>query len=45
MQVVRGDKAGLGLDEARAELDRLASEDGDVEIALQWTITTRVADA
>ena len=45
MQVVRGDKAGLGLDEARAELDRLASEDGDVEVALQWTITTRVADA
>ena len=45
VEVVRGAKSGLGLDEARTELDRLAIANGEVEVALQWTITTRTNDA
>ncbi|MEJ7787970.1 MAG: hypothetical protein WKF96_24475, partial [Solirubrobacteraceae bacterium] len=45
VSVARGTKAGLGLDEARTELDRLAAEDGEVEVSIAWTITTRTPDA
>lgn len=45
VSVVRGTKAGLALDEARSELDRLADADGEVEVSIAWTITTRTTDA
>ena len=43
--VVRGDRAGLAIDEARTELDRLAQEEGEVQVDLRWTITTKTQDA
>lgn len=44
VSVSRGSKAGLALDEARAELDKLAGEDGEVEVSIAWTVTTRTTD-
>ena len=43
--VVRGDRAGLAIDEARTELERLAQEEGEVQVDLRWTITTKTQDA
>jgi len=43
--IVRGERAGLGVAEAREELDRLAGEDGEVQVDLSWTITTTTSDA
>ena len=45
VSVVRGDKSGLDLDEARRELDRLSAEEGEVQVDLRWTITTKSVDA
>lgn len=45
VNVVRGDRTGLGIDEARTELDRLAEQDGEVQVDLRWTITTKTQDA
>lgn len=42
--VVKGDKSGLGVEDARAELDRLAAEQGEIQVDLRWTITTRTTD-
>lgn len=44
-RVERDAKAGLGLDEARAELDRLDGLDGEIEVTLEWTITTSTPEA
>jgi hypothetical protein len=41
---VRGDRSGLDLDEARRELDRLSTEEGEVQVDLRWTITTKSVD-
>ena len=43
--VVRDSREGLAIDEARTELDRLAHEDGEVQVDLRWTITTKTQDA
>ena len=45
VSVLRGEKPGLRLAEARAELDRLAEQDGEVQVDLRWTITTRTTEA
>jgi len=45
MKVVRGERAGLVIDDARAELDRLAEQDGEIQVDLRWTITTKTQDA
>ena len=45
VHVARGDRSGVGIDEARAELDRLAQEDGYIRVDLHWTITTKTQDA
>jgi hypothetical protein len=45
VSVVRGDRSGLAIDEARSELDRLAEQDGEVQVDLRWTITTETQDA
>lgn len=42
--VVRDSKAGLSVGDAQAELDRLAKTEGDVEVELTWTITTKTHD-
>ena len=42
---MRGDRSGLAIDEARNELDRLAEQDGEVQVDLRWTITTKTQDA
>jgi hypothetical protein len=43
--VVRGEKSGLGIDEATSELERLSTQEGEVQVDLRWTITTKSDDA
>jgi hypothetical protein len=43
--IVRGERSGLGINEARSELDRLSAEEGEVQIDLRWTITTKTPEA
>lgn len=43
VSVVRDARRGLSVDEARAELAQLEQLDGDVEVAIEWTITTTSA--
>jgi len=45
LSVVRGDRSGLAIEEARGELDRLAEQDGEVQVDIRWTITTKTQDA
>jgi hypothetical protein len=42
--VERDRRAGLNVSEAQAELDRLAKTEGNVEVELTWTITTKTHD-
>jgi len=41
VSIVRGQKLKLTPREARAELERLAGDDGEVLVDLSWTVTTR----
>jgi hypothetical protein len=45
VSVSRGEKSGLDIDEARTELDQLSTEEGEVQVDLRWTITTKSHDA
>jgi hypothetical protein len=45
VSVSRGEKSGLDIDEARTELDQLSTEQGEVQVDLRWTITTKSHDA
>jgi hypothetical protein len=41
---VQDRRDALSVGEARAELDQLAGLDGEVEVSLRWTITTKTHD-
>lgn len=40
VSITRDSRRGLSIAEAREELARLEGEDGEVEVAVEWTITT-----
>jgi hypothetical protein len=40
LQVIRGHKVGLSIEDARSELNQLCNGDGEVRVDLSWTITT-----
>lgn len=44
VHVVQDRRDALSVGEARAELDQLAGLDGEVEVSLRWTITTKTHD-
>jgi hypothetical protein len=45
VSIVRGERSGLDINEARHEIERLSAEEGEIQVDLRWAIKTKSDDA